>query len=468
MRMLIGSVLLISLGGTLAPAVGSEADACRVFVLKRVDQNYEIESFDLADNEMKVFPANQATGIVEVILSVGYGTSGSMAKWSDGRMIAARCKGGELQVTEKNAAGKDWVRPARRSSDLARFDVRVSVTSAGGSKQAFLILQNKDVVKETVGPIVDIFGGRIPMSEGDYTLCIDTYHHALGSHVQGEAPLEYDRWPLVTAKLPDGTEGVFIADIGAGTTVVSKKFLPLGTEIEKATMVQYSSAGKKMLRYAPGGATGAVDSVLGHANLKELRFGNIRFSDVNVDVMEEMPDIVGRPIAGILGMDLMRRCNVLTMSFRMDNGGAPSLSMGRSRMQSETEALELPFTFVNSHLIVDGRLNDSLVHFIMDTGCPGIIMDTGAAKRIGVKPVKKMRPGRGLDGGKAKFNLGSSVELVFGERSFGAVQPKISKLSCFTTLRTNGQNAGLLGNSFFSRFKQVEFDFERRIARFVK
>lgn len=467
MRKLTCSLLLVSLGGTVAPAVAGESDACRVFVLKRVDQSYTIESVDLADNEMKVFPANQASGIVDIILSVGYGTSGSMAKWSDGRMLTARCRAGELQVTDRHPDRKDWTRPPRKLVDLARFDLRISVTGADGAKQAFLILQNKTVVEDPVGPIVDLFGGKIPMSEGDHTLCVDTYHHMLGAHVEGEAPLEYDRWPLVTATLPDGTEGVFIADIGAGTTVVSKKFLPPDTKIEKATMVQYSSAGKKMLKYAPGGATGKVESVLGHATLKELRFGGIRFKDAQVDVMSEMPDIFGRSIDGILGMDLMRRCDVLSMNFTTKGGATPTLRMGRSSMPNGTGTLELPFTFVNSHLTVDGKLNESLVHFVMDTGCPGIILDTGAAKRIGVKAEKKMRPGRGLDGGKAELSRGNSAALAFADRDLGAIQPKISALSCFTTLRTNNQNAGLLGNSFFSRFSKMELDFDRRIVRFV-
>ncbi len=469
MRMLSLTVVTALLAGTTTLPQTAVANTCRLFVLKRVDRDFAVETINLAENETKVLPVSAGTGIIDIILPVGPGVSGSMAKWSDDTLLIARCVSGELQVTTRVANEEDWKRPARKLDDLARYDVRVSVTAADGAKRSFLILQHTQVVREEVGPVVDVFGGMIPMNEGDYTLCTDTYQHKLGSHVEGEAPLEYDHWPLVVAKLPDGTKGVFIVDIGAGTTVVIKEFLPTGTKIKKASMVQYSSGAKKMLKYAPGGATGTVDTILGHATLPELRLGSIRFENPRVDVIREIPDFFGRRIAGILGLDLMRRCNVLSMSFVGEGGSTPTLRMGRSATPSGSNVLELPFTFVSSHLTVDGKINGSLVHFIMDTGAPDIILDAQAARRIGVGiEKKKMRPGRGLDGGEANFKQGQAVDLSIAGRSFGPVQPRISALSCFVILRTNKQNAGLLGNSFFSKFKRIELDFDRRVARFVE
>ncbi|MHC5111016.1 MAG: aspartyl protease family protein [Planctomycetota bacterium] len=456
--------LLVSFTTAAETAAG---DTCRVFVLKRADQGYEIDAVDLAPNETKVFPSNRATGIVDVILTVAPGGSGSIPKWSEERLLVARCSDGELAVTNKLTNGEDWARPARKIDDLARYDVRVSVTGADGVKRAFLIVENDRVFVEEVGPVVDMFGGKIPMSDGDHILCTDTYRHSLGLHVEGEAPLEYDRWPLVTVKLADGKEGVFIVDIGAGTTVVSRSFLPDDIEIEKAAMVQYSSSGKKMLKYTPGGATGAVDTILGHATPKELRIGDIVFENPTVDVMGEIPDIFGRPIAGILGMNLMRRCDVLSMSLKSEGKSTPSMRMGRSARPPDAQVLEVPFTFVSSHLTVDGRIEGAPVHFIMDTGSPDVVLDAFAAERIGVKMEKGSRPGRGLDGGSSEIRKGSRVELSIAARNFEAVQPQISALPCFRMLRTNKQNAGLLGNSFFSRFTRMELDFKQRVARFI-
>jgi predicted aspartyl protease len=452
-----------------ATAKTDTADACRVFVLKRVGSDYSIETVGLAENETRVFPAKRETGVIDIILSVGYGTSGSLARWSEERLLIAQCVDGALQVTDRMANGKEWTRPPRESVDLARFDVRVSVTGADGTKAAFVIFENERADDETVGPVVDMFAGKIPMSDGDHTLCVDTYHHKLGPPVEGEAPLEYDRWPLAIGRLENGSEGVFIVDVGAGSTIVSKALLPARAKVEKASMVQYSAAGKKMLKYAPGGATGNVETIEGYTILPSLRFGSIHFENVRVDVIKQVPDFYGRPIAGILGIDLLRRCDALSMSLVTDGGSKPTLRMGASNAPASPGALKVPFTLVGSNLTIDGEMNKTPVHFILDTGTPDIILDRESAERIGVEiQDTKMARGRGLDGGQVDFKQGKVVDLVIANRSFGAVQPRISALSCFVILRTGRQNAGLLGNSFFSRFKRIEFDFDRRVIRFVE
>ena len=458
-------VAITLLAGT---ATAASPDTCPVFVLKKAGPDFAIETVELADNETQVFTASEQTGIIDVIMPVGPGLSGSMSKWGDRALLIVRHADGKLQVTSRLAGGKEWKRPARPLDELADYDVRVSVTAADGTKASFLILQHKEVVRETVGPVVDVFGGKIPMSAGDFTLCTDTYRHTMGSQVEGEARLEYDRWPLVVARLPNGTQGVFIVDIGAGATVVAREFLPKETQIEKASMVQYTAGGKKMLKYAPSGATGTVDTILGHATLPELRLGTIRFENQPVNVIKEMPDFYGRPMAGILGMDMLRRCKVLSMSLTDTADSAPTLRMARSMTSSDPKVLELPFTFASSHLVVDGRLNGSPVHFIMDTGAPDIFLDVEAARRIGVKSEsEKAYAGSGLDGGSVDVTEGTAADLTLAGRSFGPVKTQLSALSCFLTLRTNGQNAGLLGNSFFGRFKRVELDFDRRVVRLV-
>ena len=141
--------------------------------------------------------------------------------------------------------------------------------------------------------------------------------------------------------------------------------------------------------------------------------------------------------------------------------------MGPSGGPRQSEVLELPFTFVGTHLTVDGMVDGTLVHFVMDTGSPTLILDSAAAERIGVKTEKKSSAARGLDGGSSDITKGSPVELSFAARRFESVQPRISALPCFRMLKTNEQNAGLLGNSFFSLFTRMDLDFTQRVVRFV-
>lgn len=452
------------------PALGmpeSEGQSCRVFVLKRVDDGFAIETVELAQNETKVFFANAETRIIDIILPVGRGGSGSLVRWSDEFKLTARCADGALKVSSIAPNDRQWARPARKLTDLARYDVRVSVSAADGTGQNFLIIQNRDVVVDEVGPVVDLFAGKVPMSQGDHTLYTETYLHSLGDSAVGEATLRYDRWPMVVGKLPDGSEGTFIVDIGAGTSVISRAFLPEGTKIEKAAMTQYAAGKKKMLKYAPGGATGKVETILGYATLPALRFDALRFESPVVDVIKELPDFFGEPIVGIVGLDLLRRCSVLSLCLAPD-GTSSKMRMAASSTKPSESAVEIPFTIVNSHLAVDGAVNGHRVHFILDTGAPDVFLDAAAASRLGVETDEsRARPGRGLDGGSTKTVPAKAVSLKLGDRTFDSVRPVVSSLSCFARLRTNGQNAGLLGNSFFSRFKQVEIDFDKRFVRFV-
>jgi hypothetical protein len=452
-----------------SPALGEPAGGGYVFVLKRTESGVAIERLDLKDGELKVLLSNPDTGLIDVILPVGRGGSGSMARLSDKATILLRCNGEELEVTHRTADGKEYKRPARTMSDLALYDVRVSVTAADGTRQAFEIIQNKRVLRDDIGPVLDAFGGKIPLSEGDYVLFTNTYHHSAGSAVYGSAPLEFDRWPIVRAKLGTGAEADFIVDIGAVGTVLGKSFLPPGVKIEQASMVEYSSFGKKLLKYTPGGATGKVESVLGYAKLARLSLGALVFPDVTVDVMENIPDIFGRPIAGILGLNVLRRAEVLSLGYPAEGRAAPLLQLAPGPSGQGKTALELPFSFAKSAFLVSGEIGGTNVHFLLDTGAPSSILDAAAAEAAHVEiDMSAPSKGRGLDGKGAQFRRARPITLTIGGRQFLNIDVSVSDLFAFSTMRTSDQHIGLMGNSFFARFARMEIDFGRRVVRFVE
>ena len=463
-------VVLFTLLSTEGLAFGTD-EACHTFLIKRGNDGLAIERVDIADGQdnARTFEANQTTGIVDVIMPVGPGGSGSVARFRDQRTITATCTKGELQIVDRSADGKVYERPVRRMEELARYDTRVSVVGADGTLAAFEIRRYDTAATDRIGPVMDMFAGKIPVSDGDHILFTDTYLHAAGSPIAGEAAVEYDRWPLVTATLPDGTTGTFLVDVGAGTTVVAKSFLPKKTKIEKTGMVQYSAAGKQTLKYAPGGATGQVQSVVGQATLPHLNLGGIAVTDVQVDVLSKMPDMFGRPIAGILGLDLMRRTELLTIGYSTTAGAAPFIRLSDRDPSAAGAALELPFAIVKTHVMVKGEVNGKPVHFILDTGAPGPILDASAAKAAEVESdTTTARSGRGLDGGSATITRGSPARLTLAGRTLEDVSFNVSDLSVFSSMRVHGQNVGLLGNAFFARFARMELDFVRRVVRFVE
>jgi len=461
--------LLVTLGTTPQAEDNTNASTCRIFVLKKVGEDIQIKSMDLGtDPKTKTLVSDTESGIIDIILPVGPGGSGSLVQLSDGATMTVSCKGDQIQVVNHVKGGKTWERPARELKDLARYDVRVSVTGADDTRKAFLILQNEKVIADDVGPVMNMFAGRIPLGEGDYVVCTDTFLHDFGTHAEGDAPLEFSRYPLVKVRLPSGKEGTFIVDIGAGTTIVSQAFLPRDAAIEKASMVQYSASGKELLKYAPGGATGKVESILGHVKLSTLLVGGIVYKDVSVDVIKTLPDFFGRQVDGIIGLDLLRRTKILSFDLTGHGKASPKLSLHSDRTGRSEQTTEVPFSIVKSHIFVNGRVNDVPVYFILDTGAPNSLLDVPAAKAARVKGVSaEARTAKGLDGVGAEIRTGATSELTIGDKTIADTTFDVSALSAFAMLRTGGQRIGLLGNSFFAKFRRVDVDFERRVVRFV-
>ncbi len=349
-------------------------------------------------------------------------------------------------------------------ASLERYNIRVSVTDSGGQAQAFLISRNGKVERDMVGPVVDLFSGKIPLAEGDRVIYTETYPHDRGTPISGETPLRVERWPFVEVTLEDGRTGVFIVDIGAVTTVVDADFLPEGQEIEETQMTSYSSAGVKKLKYAPEGATGAVQTILGKALLPRFALDGLVFEDVTVDVMKGLSEVFKRPLAGILGLDMIARTRVLSLLL---GGEQPSMTMSPEPLPMDGEFLELPMTIIRGHVVVDGMVGGARVSFILDTGAPESFLDALAADAAGVAvDASSGEDGGGLDGGRLSILDSEAAVLRLASTAFEDICFKVSAFPLFASLRGGGQNVGLLGVSFFARFDRVDIDFEDRVVRF--
>jgi predicted aspartyl protease len=433
-----------------------------IFVLKLVGQEFVIEAVPIAVNEVKVVQTSEE--VLDVIFPPGPGQSAGLASPGDGRALVARNTGQEMRIEVRSPDGSTRELPARTLTDLAGYDVRVNVTG-GRHRAAFLILQNETIQRD-VGPVANMFSGRLPAEvlQSAYVVQTETYRHDAGPLVTGTVPLEIDRWPFVRVTLPDGAEADFVVDIGAATTTVDQSLLPDGVEITEASMVEYSAAGKRTLKYTPGGATGQVQTVVGHASLDSIALGELTVRDVTCDVLKELPGFFGRPVGGIIGMDVLRRCHHLALTLGTEQ---PGIHFGSHRAAVD-DAIGLPFAFVSTHLVIEGAANGIPVFFILDSGAPSTFLDEAAAASAGVAgDASRADSARGLDEGSVSTTPALIGLLALGRMSFEDVPCRISSLSAFDPLRGDDQYAGLLGNDFFARFSSIEIDFDRRTVRFV-
>lgn len=447
---------------TLLIAIPAYAD-CRAYVLRELGNDLSLEAIEIEENGTEVVTSSEKNGVIDVILPVGPGTSGSIVKAADGNMHVLRCQGGALSRQTRNASAETSTSPERKMVDLESSDVRLSVVAGNGKTTTFLI-SGWSEVRENAGPVQNLFGGLpLPLTEDDYILTTETYPRQKATGVKGSFPVEAKGHLFAKGTGPTGSEGWFLIDTGGTRTVVSKSFLSDDAILEKAGMVEYSIRGKRDLDFAPGGATGTVRRVIGVTSLPELRFGDVRFEDVPVLVVDEMPSLFERSVVGIVGIDLLRRAEVVELEIPMDADGTGSLKL---REAPALQSAGVPFLVANEHLFVEANIAGNDAHMILDSGAPDILLDEQTAKRASISGTAAATPVRGLDEGRAESQVGTVSTVRIGEHVLRELPVRIARLVVFDRFRRDDQNLGLLGNRFFGRFERIEIDFSGKVIRF--
>lgn len=452
--------ILVAMQLVAASAARADSADCGVFVLKRDHGRIVLERVPVSSGQVTVLPADSASGVIDVVFPVGPGVSTGIAQPEGGRMFVLRCADGRLHC-EVRKGGKGLTSyPDRDLADLARYDTRISVVGGDGTRVAFL-LEGYAQASSDPGPVQNLLAGAMksfPLGNSDCIVTTDTYPQNTGTRVMGEAPLEVNGHPFVRVTGPNGRTGWFIVDTGAVGTVVAKGFLPDSSRIEKSTMVEYSSTGRRVLNYQPSGATGPVLNVLGHTQLAELRLGSLRFTDVVTDVLPDMPDYFGRPVMGIIGLDLLRRADRVTIEYPRGGKGAGVLRLGGSERATPGEA-RVPFSLVSSHLTIPVRVNGTESFMMLDTGAPGALLDSAGAVSAGMTFTAN-RKVKGLDG-NAISSAGATMTLDIGMQRLDHVDCQVSALPVFNAIRGD-RPMGLFGNSLIARFERLVIDFLQR------
>jgi hypothetical protein len=463
-RVMPPTVLILALLSTPAAAF---AAGCPLFLLKDGPGGITLERQAIEPGNVMVFPVSRDSGTITLVLPyAGPGTSGDLVQLSRKQLLITQCVDGELRARVKEAGGSERDLPAVRAADLRRYDIRVSVTAHDGDRGTFSILAGKTIISEDPGPVLDLFAGRLPLGEGDYSVTTEVTLRPGGPRAAGAAPLElHGGYFFVRGRMPGGSEGTFVVDTGGGHSLVAKRFLPDGHPVREGEVVEYSAAGKRSLDYAPGGAGGPVETIVGVTRLEEFRISEIRFDDVPMDVISELPEFGGRRIDGIVGLDLLRRGGVVRFELSAGNPSAPRLVLGGAGPGGDDTVVELPFAVAQSHIFVRGRIAGQAVHFALDTGAPDSFLTRATAARLGVSAdPDTTRTARGLDGADLEIESARVDRLELAGLGLDGFPFMLSDLPVLQPIG-GGQNAGLIGNSVLSRFTAMEIDFSERVVR---
>ncbi|MBK7189482.1 MAG: retropepsin-like domain-containing protein [bacterium] len=406
--------------------------------------------------------------LVTVVLPFGLGQSGDLVpKSRRPARLVARLEGGQLRVEITGADGRGRALPPVAVADLARLDLRVNVTGSGGRQRAFVVRANGPAAAAS-GPVLDMFGGKIPLAPGDWALTTETTEHARAGGLAGVVPCRW-RDGLVFTQVtgPDGRRGRFVIDTAAGVTVLARGFLPKSAVIEPIEGVEHSEKGARVVPGAMSGAGGEVAGLLGACEPGTLRLGELSVDGVRANVMAALPELGGAPVDGILGLDVLSRCGLLRLERGADGEG--TLAFDPQPTAPAAGAINCPFSIVAKHIVLPAQLDGTDVSLVLDTGARGSLLPSALAAKAGLSAASgtAAREFRGLDGRPLPARPVQVQRLALGGAAAGPAVFHAGDLPALAALGLDG-NSGLLGGDVLAAWRRLEIDFAANVVRLTR
>lgn len=458
LRSRITSVLVLL--SVLLPQTSLAAD-CTLYVLQHQDNTLFLEPLTIAVQETQVLPLTPESGNITLIMPFGLGKSGEVAQRArQPQMGIVRCTPEALQVTYRWANGRERALPEVRLADWATYDMRINVTAFDGTEEAFWIRAGHEVTRAE-GPVLDMFGGQVPLQTGDYALTTEVTNHVQPSLVYGSAPLVFDGAHLfVEATLPGQPPQTWIIDIGATGSVIAASALPNGTEVRRVESIEYSPSGSHTQAGTLEGLGGTIAGFQGRAVLPALTVGSVRFDSLGVSVLDRLPNIGGRNPIGILGLDALSRTNVLTIAYQDE---IPAITWKTSSATQPT--VEVPFSLAYGHLFVKGSIHEQPISILVDTGARLSFLSPSLVEAAGLTPdANQTQRIAGLDGTPRTVEAVPDVSLKLGQEQPITAMFYSGALPVFASMGLQ-DNGVLLGNDWLGTFHRLELDFRERLLR---
>jgi len=280
--------------------------------------------------------------------------------------------------------------------------------------------------------------------------------------VYGEMNLEYaDGYLLAKTTMPDGGAAWFAIDLAAPGTVVTTSFT--GNQNIQKLQGSNDPLNPGTAQNALGGF-GFTPEIVGKTTLQFLTVGGISFPDANVMVMNQTPTVAGRALAGVLGVDMLRRAEVAVFRY----GSKPALVLQSKGNTTIKGAVELPMKVANNTVFIEGTLNGQKVDFLLDTGSPASYLPVKTLRLTGAAAVpNSSREITTLEGTAAKVRSAQVESITIGGETFTGLPFLIGELPVFGRL-PESVTPVLLGNTCLETMQFVELNFQNNTVRLKK
>lgn len=463
-RNVVVSTLVLLLAAALPVAAHASAE---IYVLRLTSQGLRLDPVAIADGQTLTFTLGLESNVVDLVLPFSPGHSGNLTQREKGPAVLRVTRTGDTLIPRLTKAdGTSRNLPEVSLAALQRYAIRVNVT--GAREKAVFVIED-GAARRADGPVVDIFGGKIPIGPHDYAITTVVTEAAPRADVTGTAELfmlggDLEGFLVARSRLANDTQGNFIIDAGATGSVIEKPALPPGVEVRPMTAIEVSDRGTREMPGTMSGAGGEVAGLLGSVTLPELRLGRIVFRDAETAVLERLPDLGGGRISGIIGQNLLRRAEHVSITLPEGPGATGVLTLGGPPADAP-EAVELPFTEVHGHMFVSAKLGDRPLTFLLDTGARRSTVPRSCAEALGME-LSDGEGVRGLDGTAVPTKNGVAPPLGLGAAIIEGLDVVVVDLPVLVQMGL-GDSAGVLGMDVLRRFAGFEIDYPAKVLRLL-
>lgn len=438
--------------------IGQELDKSNFFLIRKAGDQVILEKQTI--NKGHSIEFNDESILSYIMVFDPGSKSGELIQPENGqKSIVVRFDGQQLHVniTKKDGSKKEM--PVIDIQKAKELIIRLNITGHDGYKTAYRIV-NYDKIIEDDGPVIDMFAGRIPLQPEQFSLLTEAYKAEKIVALIGEANIDIiHNWMVLNCLLENGEEALFIIDFGADGTVITKEVLPETCAIRPFLMVEHSAEGTKYSNAVVQGGSGAVENIMGKANLKSFHFGSITIEDIDVSVLEGFPEKIREfGICGIIGRDILEQAELIKIK-NLNNNSKPLISLTTKQSKTNEPDHTLQLKKAGGHYFIKGKVANKNVNNLMDTGAGKSFIDKNLIETNSIPfelQNQEISVATGLDGKGMEYQSIKINDVYVGDIYMPVMEFELTDLSIFKTMGLQ-KDAVLLGMDFFLKFNLIEF-----------
>ena len=436
-------------------AVLTQQSSVPVFLLKSVNSALEMEKVNIAEGETKIFMRDGEN--ITLILAVSTGMSGDFVKSDDKSILIARYKEGKLVISVQKQDGTQKELLSKTPDELSKYDIKVNVTSPS-IKKVFVISGYDNISEDNSSPVIDMFQGKIPMNEGDYSITTEISEKSGSLNLEGETEIEYANGYYFTKLiLNDGTVVNAVIDLGASHSIIMKGSLPAGVKTERSLIKEVSSEGVREIAETISGFGGELKE-LESCSIHKTVLGNLILEDLEYSVLDTVIKSGGKNIDAVIGLDILSMCSELQIN--IPNEKEKGRLVFKKTPGNEKALLNIPYTLNHGHIFVKGKVGNSIIDFIVDTGSPFNILTSNTAKKENIE-TEDFISVHGADGNKLKSKKGTADKVTLGDRQFQNTEFLVIDANIFDRYGIS-ESGGIIGTELLKRFSVLTINFREK------